>query len=38
MIMKATFALIVVLLLNLSAAGAEPEPFLKSAPICLHLR
>jgi TonB family protein len=31
--MKVTFALIAVLLLNLSAAGADPEPFLKSAPV-----
>jgi TonB family protein len=31
--MKATFALIAVLLLNLSALGADPEPYLKSAPM-----
>jgi TonB family protein len=31
--MKITFALIAVLLLNLPAAGADPEPFLKSAPV-----
>jgi len=31
--MKTTLAAIAVLLLNLSAAGADPEPFLKSAPM-----
>jgi len=31
--MKAPFTLIAVLLLTLSSAGIEPEPFLKSAPM-----
>ncbi len=31
--MKTTFALIAVLLLNLPALGADPEPYLKSAPM-----
>jgi TonB family protein len=31
--MKLTFALIAALLLNLSALGADPEPYLKSAPM-----
>jgi TonB family protein len=33
MTMKATLALIAVLLLNLPALGADPEPYLKSAPM-----
>jgi TonB family protein len=44
MTMKATFTLIAVLLLNLSAVGADPEPFLKSSlmpfypPLCRQAR